>query len=191
MHLPRSGLAAFVLLVGLTGTASPQDSLYRAKHEEPNGRQILAIYIGSTDCQPCIWAPFKASLKQMWSLLQAQANRSHAGFGTLGVAINDDADSGAAMLAPLSQFDEVSLGGGWVNHLAVRYIWTDSAGVPAIPQVLVIARDVNSSEGKTQWSVTNSRVLTRVVGADLIRAWIVKGAPLPGQSPARTGTPPP
>jgi hypothetical protein len=187
MTATRRGLSLFLLLLGSVGMVSAQDGFYRARHQEPNGRQILAVYIGATDCQPCIWPPFKTSLKQMWPLLDAHAQRAQAAFATLGVAINDDADSGAAMLAPLSQFDEVSLGGGWVNHVAEHYIWTDSTGVPAIPQVLVIARDVNSSKGKSQWSVTNSRVLARVVGAEAIRAWIAKGAPVSDQPPAATG----
>src|SRR5512146_1126913 len=109
MTSPRCGLTALLLIFASVGLASAQDTFYQAKHDEPHGPQILAVYIGSTECQPCIWPPFKTSLKQMWPLLEAQAAQAHAGFATLGVAINDDVDSGAAMLAPLAQFDEVSL----------------------------------------------------------------------------------
>ena len=174
---------ALAALVAFPPPAVAQDTTYRAQHQEPHGRQIMAIYIGATDCQPCVWPPFKASLREMWPLLDNQARRAGVTFATFGVAINDDVDSGVAMLAPLSQFDEISIGGGWVNHASDRYMWADTSGVPAVPQVLVISREINSSERKTQWSVSPHRILIRVTGADPIRAWIAKGAPV-AMSPA-------
>ncbi len=169
-----------LLLGAFSQPLTGQTPRYVARHGEPQGRQILAVYIGATDCQPCVWPPFKKAVAAMWPLLEAQADSARAGFATLGVAINEDADSGAAMLAPLSQYDEVSLGGYWVNHVADRYIWNDPHGEAAVPQILVIARDINASEGKSQWSVSNSRVLLRHVGATAVIAWVAAGAHIPG-----------
>jgi hypothetical protein len=114
----------------------------------------------------------------MWPRVAAQARSAGAAFATLGIALDEQIDSGIALLQPLGQFDEISIGGGWVNHDVERYIWSDTTGVPAIPQVLVIEREVNASNGKTQWSVSPYHVLFRVIGGDPIRGWVAKGAPV-------------
>ena len=164
--------------------AYAQDTLYHATHREAVGRQVVAIYIGAVDCQPCVWPDFKAALRRMWPLLAHQAQQAKTLFATLGVAISEDVDSGLAMLQPLTQCDELSIGGSWVNHVAAQYIWADSTGIPAIPQVLVITREVNTTSTKSQWSVSPYRVVFREVGAAPLRHWIADGAPVAIDPPA-------
>jgi len=178
--MPNTRVSRWLLASALfcAGPLAGQDTLYRAPHVEPAGRQLLAIYIGAIDCQPCVWPPFKSSLRRMWPLLAAQARQAHTGFATFGVAISEDIDSGVAMLQPLSQFDEISIGGGWVNQTAEKYFWADPTGKAAVPQVLIVEREINATETKSQWSVSAHRMVLRVIGADPIRAWVDKGAPL-------------
>jgi hypothetical protein len=114
----------------------------------------------------------------MWPLLASQAEAAHTGFATLGVAISEDIDSGVAMLQPLSQFEEISIGGGWVNQTAEKYFWTDPTGKAPVPQVLIVEREINATDTRSQWSVSPHRLVLRVLGADPIRAWVAKGAPL-------------
>jgi len=156
-----------------------QDSTYHATHQQVGGPQILAIYIGSTDCAPCRWPPLESAVHHAWPLLAMQASRAKVTFSTVGIALDDNVAGGVALLQPLEQFDEIIVGGGWTNSGAERYIWADTAATPAIPQILIVERHVGVNDDHTRWDLSSSTVLRRLIGESEIRAWVKGGALLP------------
>ena len=171
-------LAAGVALAIGAQPVRAQDSVYHAKHVEPHGPQVVAIYIGATDCAPCVWPPLKEAVHAAWPLLEAQALKAGLAFATLGIAMDEDVTSGVALLQPLDQFDEVAIGAGWVNHGVADYIWADTSATSGIPQIVVVQRTVGTSSDKSEWSVSPYQVLDRHTGADAIRRWVAQGAPV-------------
>lgn len=162
-----------------------QAPTYVAAHVSPNGPQVLAIYMGSTDCAPCVWPPLKAAVHAAWPLLAKQAADAKVGFATLGIAMDDDVTSGVALLQPVEEYDEIIVGAGWTNHGVTKYIWQDSTGSPSIPQMMVIQRVASASADWT-WHVTPYKVLKRLVGADEIRRWVANGARIEVLTPEAT-----
>jgi hypothetical protein len=166
------GVLASAVLVSSVGA---QASGYTPSQKMPNGKEIVAIYVGAHSCGPCHSPAVKEAVKQMKSLLATQARQANAAFSVVGVANDWDQKLATAVLADVGPFDQVAIGGNWTNLAIERFVWSDSAGNPAMPQVLVIERTVTAGRRVT---FTEPRVLRRLVGADAIPAWVAKGAPI-------------
>jgi hypothetical protein len=87
---------------------------------------------------------------------------------TVGIAVDEDAERGLAVLREIGEFDEQIVGGGWFNTGAVRYALRDFAGVVAVPQLLILSRQVNTRLPRT---VGADSLHTRLVGAFAIARW--------------------
>jgi hypothetical protein len=116
-------------------------------------------------------------LPSLHGLLQKQAggpDSSHIRY--VGVALEMSSDRGIRVLRRLGPFDEISVGGGDANQLAVRYLLRDFPGESSIPQVVVLKRTV----GRTPWSVHigEDRLTMRVVGKNALTDWLRSGAPI-------------
>ena len=64
---------------------------------------------------------------------------------------------------------------GWANVGVLKYVYGDLSGRAATPQVLVVARSLQSEQG--DYRFRDERVLSRAVGAEEIRKWVEAGAP--------------
>lgn len=143
----------------------------------PTRPQVVAIYIGSTDCIPCRSPELKAALQVMKPTLRHVADSLGRDFSAVGVALDWQVDSGVAFLQPVAEFDEIVVGNNWTNLAAQRFIWEDPSGAPAMPQLLVVERTVAQTGMRMEFGPP--RVLKRLLGAEQIRGWVRAGTPLP------------
>lgn len=171
-HLLRGALLA--LLVTNRPVFS-QERDYVPSYVLPKGREIVAIYIGSTTCGPCLTPEVKSAVRKMKVLVADQAKQQGASFAAV-VAANDwEVAKATSFVEPLGEFDQLVLGGNWTNLAIERYVWRDPQGTPAMPQILVIERSVTTG---SRIAFSEPKVLRRVTGGTEIPAWVERGAPI-------------
>jgi hypothetical protein len=88
----------------------------------------------------------------------------------MGVAIDQRPDDGYRLLTEFGTFDEVSLGGGWGNLVLTRFVWNDTAGIPAIPQVIMFTRQIEVVDDKLTEML--AAVESVAVGSDAVIQWL-------------------
>jgi hypothetical protein len=161
-------------------SAAVRASPYQPEYQLPADRQLVALYIGASDCAPCRVPETKAAVREMKSLLACQAKATHRSLAIIGVSLDWDVDTAVAFLEETAPYDEILGGGNWVNLGALTYIWRDGRA-PAIPQVILLERAFDPQ--KTPIRVTEERELARFIGAGEFQAWVKRGAPIPATSP--------
>jgi hypothetical protein len=166
-------VALSILLVSTALGAQAPD--YAPSHRLTDGLELVAIYIGSTDCGPCQLPEVKNAVRAMKSLLAAQAKQRGIALTAIGVAQDWDVKQGAAFLEPLGAFDQVVIGGNWTNIAVEQFVLRDSVAEMAMPQIVLVERTVQLG---TRVSVSAPRVLRRISGAKDIPAWVAAGAPI-------------
>jgi hypothetical protein len=166
-------LALFGLFVSRGAGAQAAD--YVPSQRLPEGRELVAIYIGSTDCGPCQWPQVKSAVRAMKSLLATQAKQRGVALTVIGAAQDWDVKRGAVFLEPLGAFDQVVIGGNWTNLAVEQFVLRDSLAEMAMPQVVLMERTVHLAERVT---VSKPRLLRRISGGADIPAWVAAGAPI-------------
>lgn len=164
---------SLVILAVITGPASAQQ--YVPATDLPNGKEIVAIYVGAQSCGPCHSPEVKTAVRQMKTLVAGQAQKSGAAFSVMGVANDWDHTVALAFLADVGPFDQQVIGGNWTNLAIERYIWRDPNGNTAMPQIIVLERTVTPGRSIT---FTEPKIIRRVLGAKDIPEWVAKGAPI-------------
>jgi hypothetical protein len=173
MHRLGVVFALCVLLAPSDGGAQSAD--YVPSNRLPEGREVVAVYIGSTSCGPCQTPEVKSAIRAMKPLLAAQARRHGVALSVIGVADDWDLQSGARFLEPLGAFDQVVIGGNWTNLGIEHFILRDTLTEMSMPQVVVVERTVTLGKRIT---VSEPRVLRRISGVTDIPAWVGAGAPI-------------
>lgn len=171
----RTLLAATIISGVIASTLDAQSSTYVPSTDPPNGRQILAVYLGAESCGPCHNAAVKEAVVGMKSLVAANAKRSGASFAAIGVANDWDQSQAARFLATNGPFDQVALGGNFTNLAIEQFVWRDAEGTASMPQILIIERTVKQD---ARIVFSEQRVLRRILGSEEIPAWFKQGAPI-------------
>ena len=124
----RRFMKAMLFLSMVRGSLAAQQSTYVPSHVLPNGREIVAVYLGADSCGPCHAPSVKDAVNRMKALLGAQARKSGAAFSVIGVANDWDQSVAATFLAAVGPFDQVVLGGNWTNLAIEHFVWGDPRG---------------------------------------------------------------
>ena len=169
----RFAIALWALIASRTAAAQATD--YVPSNRLPEGRELVAVYIGSSDCGPCQFPQVKSAIRAMKPLLAAQARERGVALSVVGVSQDWDLKRGARFLEPLGAFDQVVIGGNWTNIAVEQFILRDSLAEMSMPQVVVVERTVQLSKRVV---VSEPRVLRRIIGGEDIPAWVAAGAPL-------------
>jgi hypothetical protein len=174
---------AFQCLLGLIVASQPmlsQERDYTPSYEMPKGREIVAIYVGSSTCGPCLTPEVKAAVRKMKVLVADQAKQQGASFSAVAAANDWEIAKATTFVEPLGQFDQLVLGGNWTNLAIERYVWRDPQGVPSMPQILVIERTVTVGP---RMSFSEPKLVRRVMGGKEIPDWVEHGAPIGSEAP--------
>jgi hypothetical protein len=175
----RSGVAIILFGVLVPGALFLWTGSDRATHLERSSaaaglalgsqHQVVFILVTATFCAAANDAELRRQLSKVPELL-ADHSGNAASVWTVGVAIDSSVQTAASVLDRFGiAFDEVSVGGGWANSAALRYLWSEG-GRPSVPQVIIVDRTIRVEE---QWiRVEHELIARRVVGADSLRAWI-------------------
>ena len=168
-------MKALLILCISAGSLAAQQP-YAPSHKTPNGRQILAVYLGAQTCGPCLLPEVKDAVIRMKSLVAEQAKKSNAAFAAIGASSDWQSDVGARFLEDVGPFDQVVLGGNWTNLAFERFVWRLPGGESGMPQILILERTVDA--GSRRITFSEVKVVRRLMGAPEITAWVAKGAPI-------------
>lgn len=183
LRAPRALLAAALPLAALAGcegagAGNPPPAPSAAPAEAlPGGPELVALYFGATTCRPCLRPEVKRAVREMRRHLEQRATESGRDFSSIGVALDPSVPAGVDFLAGTAEFDEIAVGRSWANAAAIEHLWGDPEAVPAIPQIVVLEREIRPEPGGRP-SFGEPRVLRRVLGASAILRWVEEGAPL-------------
>ena len=130
--------------------------------------ELLFVFIATSTCAGINDPALPPALRKVRNYLSEQAARDGQRFVTLGISLDTDTRIGQQLLARFGSFDELLLGRGWLNTGAIKYIWEDIRGLPAVPQIVVTTRSV--VRGRTV-EVSGEQSVLRKVGATQIVNW--------------------
>jgi hypothetical protein len=186
--------AAAVFVVAAAGSMALLRG--RAAHEAPRAgatrpaatrgladqteRQLVLVYIGRESCVWCRRPELKKAVDSLRILLRATATREHVALYQQGIGLDSASADGAGHLTAIGGFDELSVGGGWLNTAVTRFVRGDLAGPPATPQLIVYVRTVRhpGPVNGALPTVDDERLLARKVGLPEILAWVEAGGAL-------------
>lgn len=179
-----SATVALLLLAGLwhssTGAAASEgtlasflrlqlsDSLGR-RGQVRSGAETLIVFIGDSACGASRVKGLPDSFRSLVAAVTADARLSGGTAARVGVAFDWSLEEGARFLHDFGPFDEVQLGGNWISQGATKWIWRDTPGHHALPQVLIVDRVITVGAGGI--SISNDVVRARLIGSDEILGW--------------------
>jgi hypothetical protein len=148
----------------------------------PEGEQLVVMYFGQS---ACVWSNkenLPGAINAIKRELREIATERGWSFMSIGTALDWSLEAGLDHLRKFGPFDEISLGYNWANSSAIKYLSEDTAGLPAIPQVVVVRRKiatVDQGDGAVRYVIEEEHVLARKVGAIEINKWVEETVPLP------------
>lgn len=151
-----------------------------------NGMNLIAFVLTASDCG---WSSRPATMEAVGSIrdkMRSAHGVSYAQISVVGVALDRDLDAGLAFLSDLGKgepdgaFDQIMVGGSWLNEQIVRFVWREGITEAASPQVVVIERPVNTESylATSTIAVQSDRLLLNAIGSIEIMLWIDQGVPL-------------
>ena len=174
----RFVLVAGACIVSLAATpAVPQLEAARSVRAPESRKEIVAVFFGTSGTSQA-FANFDLASKVRTSL-QGRVRQLQRGVVLRGVSLEPIIEDGLKDLQTLGRFDEMSLGGNWMNPEVVRFLGPQMGrNLPDsyIPQVILLEREV-WARGDTM-SVTPEHEIGRLRGAKEIRDWVVAGTPI-------------
>ena len=133
-----------------------------------SGTELIMVLIATSTCPGIDDPALGAALAQAREGLRREAAAKGQLFTTIGVSLDWSIDHGIEMLARFGPFDEVTVGRGWLNTGALRYIWKDMPGIAAVPQIVVVEREIDKGRSI---QVTEEHVRYRMTSAMRIISW--------------------
>jgi hypothetical protein len=154
--------------------------------EPANGTHLIVYVVGAAECGWSNHPSMLSAYKTIRNVLRTFHGSKYAQITVIGVAIDQDINVGLKYLSTAGggryedAFDQIVVGGSWLNEEIVRFAWQERATKASTPQIVLVERPV-SAEGYRQTytlGVEKDRVLAVKIGAESILAWINQGAPL-------------
>jgi hypothetical protein len=162
--------------------------LYTPAYGFHNGTEVVMVFVATSTCR----ASHEKGFPDVFERVKVAAGRRAAAegkrFRVIGVALDSHPEVGLALLQRFGKFDELSVGGNWMNQDVVRFVWRDMPFRPSVPQVVLLEREI--VKGKTSVRVSADRELRRLTGTEEIRRWGEAGAPFTGALPSPSTTQP-
>jgi hypothetical protein len=163
--------------------AHPKPALHSAASTPiTSGRHLIAYVLLDSRCGACTHRTTEAAIERLRTSLDASYKPTFKQISVVGVALDTDLRAGTRYLERLNHsghvFDQLSVGGAWMNELVSQRVWRDAAALPGVPQVLLLSRTVDASGYPRTVDLAHDSVLTRVFGRDEIAKWVNRGTPL-------------
>ena len=167
MNWPADRLV-IVLLVGVLlqiAEGCGQRQRYQAS-KLPDGDQVVVVYVTASWTRGESDPSFRSQVKTLLEALRREAGQRSVALSLVGASLDMDPQEGLKYLRRIGQFDQVVVGAGWINWIAVEYFWRDHPGLPAVPQLLVLRRHVATHQNYI--SVGPDSLLGRFAGEQII-----------------------
>jgi hypothetical protein len=146
----------------------------RTRASLPNGATLEAVFVGASTCEASRSSALPRAVRGALALLRDSAAAVGVQFASIGLALDWGPSEGIRWLGRVAHFDEVVAGRSWANLGAIDYLWRDSLGVPAMPQLIVATRTILSD--RTRVRATRPQAILRLIGAGAIRDWVAEHA---------------
>ncbi len=163
-------------------TAAVNSSGARESRIYPSGRYLIAYTLLSSQCGVCRDKRTRQAIEVLRDSLRARHSTEFAAISVVGVAIDDDLSAGVRYLRRMGGsrqvFDELSVGGSWLNEFMTTLVWRDGMGRAEVPQVLLVTRHVNALGFPRFIDVQGDSLLLNVPGRDSLIAWVNNGTPI-------------
>ncbi len=153
-----------------------------------SGRHLVAYVISASDCGWCTLSETRTALSQIPDSLRATHATAFDTVTIIGVALDRNVEAGYAYLAGLSPdgpglFDQIGVGGSWVNELFGDLLWRREVTEASVPQVVIVERAVEVTKDPIHGGLSVRRpkadsVIMKAVGKDEIVQWLARGLPL-------------
>ena len=173
--MSKMSATSFLAVIFLAFSLQAQDSTFTPHYKFKPGKEIVAVYVGSSHCGPCKTPDFKKNLQKMLLRISNETRKSGDNFWTLGISVDADISAGYEFLKSTGRFDEISIGKSWKNSAILRYILPDEYSTPATPQIVILERQAaRDGVGK----VPNEKILLRLSGNGELKKWLAGNIPL-------------
>jgi hypothetical protein len=127
------------------------------------GPELLVVFVTSSGCGASQYAGLTSALPLIRERLRLKAGRAGRRFVSIGVAVDQDPSIGIEFLKKFGPFDEVISGGGWLNTGSVMFMIRDFPSREALPQLVLLERDVSVTKA-SGISQVNERLVDRKIG---------------------------
>jgi hypothetical protein len=186
--------ASYVVAGAAAGAASPRsvasvDTAVRAamvRRQYPSGDHLVAYVLLSHLCPFSSEPGTQQAVAALRDSLKRFEGHPYAKVSVIGVSIESDLDAGFAFLRDLQRtsraFDELSIGGGWLNGVVTTLVWREAAAAAATPTVIVVRRRVHA-EQYPLIRVDSDSLLVRIRGRPTLIDWVARGTPVPDRPP--------
>lgn len=154
-----------------TSTSGPDG--YVPDLEFHSGEEIVLVFIGASFCGAQHTPGFPQVVEKAKVALARDAQARRVQFRAHAVSLDWMPAEALAFLSHFGAFDEISIGSNWLNDGAIRYIWRDLPGEPAVPQLVIVQRQIEKG-GAVR--VRDERVVRRLLGTEQITRWVNGGA---------------
>jgi hypothetical protein len=144
----------------------------RARPFEAEGTEIVVALIGTSRCVGSRHKSLTVAMDSLRKRLRVFAEKRHQRVRLLGVALDDDLAVGLRWLTTVGPFDEISVGGSWLNLEAVHLVHRGLIGEATVPQVVVFRRSF-AGERTGAILVSPDRLAFRKAGLEPIMSWSI------------------
>jgi hypothetical protein len=148
-----------------------------------SGQYLVAYVLMSSECGWCKDPTTEDAVRAIRDSLAHAYNGRFARVSVIGISIDSDVNAGVSYLEQLGgakSFDQISVGGVWLNELVQSLVWKDGAGKAAAPQVILVRRKIDASRYPDFIEIDRDSVLQDIIGRDSLVAWVRGGVPLGG-----------
>lgn len=163
-------------------TPSEPVNPFAAEH----GTNLIVYYFTASDCGWSRILNQHDPVRSLRNQLRSIHGTAYSQVRVIGVDLDTDLDKGLQFLTKSANgslagaFDQVIVGGSWLNDQVVRLGWREGIIKPGLPQILVIERPINTEAyvSTLKIEVGIDRVVANLAGDVSIRNWIKQGYPL-------------
>lgn len=169
---------------GLGPDVEVEGEPYNPFASEHGTNLIVYLFVDSQ----CGWSQLLAAHDPVHSL-RAKVRSVHGSYAqvrVIGVDLDEDLEVGLRFLETLGNgsvseaFDQIIVGGSWLNDHMVRLAWREGTIEASTPQVLIIERPVDVESYASTYAIElgEDRVVANLVGHDEITEWMREGYPI-------------
>jgi hypothetical protein len=146
-----------------------------------SGDYLVAYVMVSSGCGACREPGTRKAVLALRDSLRSSNAESFARIAVVGVAIEGSVGPGIRYLQSFGAvFDEVSVGGAWLNQIETAVVWRNAFAKAQVPQVVLVVRKVDARGFPRDVSIGADSLLFTVSGRDSLVQWVNGGARIPG-----------
>jgi hypothetical protein len=148
-----------------------------------HGTNLVVYIFTASDCGWSKLVIQKEAFRTIGAKVRSIHGASYARVTVIGVSLDEDVNLGVEHLKRFGNgkianaFDQIVIGGSWLNEQIVQMVWREKVIQAALPQILIIERPVDTGSYLTDHSirVEDSRIVASLTGERQISRWIEGG----------------